>query len=886
MSAKWERSKRWDDQHIPPALWPVKWLLRALSSIWLAVILLLLVAAYGALASIPIGMVAQIPTFLIYGITLVVTVAVAAGVPWFLARTALKRAPLLVRFPVLFLVLVGFGILGGVLWFRELWPALHYDPATGRGLMLFSGFVKANSATTLRRLPILEMSELEFYSWWPLRVVLLLFVLNLVVATIRRIEFIFVNIGVLTVHTGIVVIALGSVYYSGLKLEGDTILLAGQPDRGGTPGPGPFQDAFYDNTRVALYISQDRGWEARVLRGVPRYNDYNIGAVSSRTATEASRRDVPWLTAGNSRPLDIAVPASPLGLVDPALSFRLVGFASYAESVEDWAQVDPSIPGAVAPGRALNPLRTVYLYSELPDQQGRVSTDPAFAFTLLPAEARTRIAENAVMSVEYTIGMSESRWSDLSTPLPEGARGALIVEVPGKGEGGGVFRAVYPATPRQDIKVGETGYTLNIKELAPSPPFPIITPGYRDAQSSMAVVRITGPDGQGFDRWVYHRFPEISQDMLDEVNDRGMPKRRDPDPAVSVRYIDAGLIHVYFDERPDGACRALIREPGGKVRTENLAADGLLKDMVPKVSLRLAERWAHAEPIERPMPVEPAQQDRSLIGTRDKSMLAVEVSLAGTAWKRIVWLPFTRYLGLDTDTERPVELPDGRRLRLAFGRQQHSLGNPSAPFRISLVNFEMIAYDHRGAPRDYQSVVRVEPSVAGTFAPYEHITKLNAPLRAPFMWSGARSWIANAGLTFAGGLSPFQFKLSQAGWDAEGWKQSQALADQGLIPRPYAQFTILGVGNNPGIHIVALGAVLMAIGIPWAFYIKPLILRRRKAQIQARIAAGTYTPPARRGGPARAAGAGLNGSTNGAADSPHDDVAEAGREPAHGGRLR
>lgn len=886
MSAKWERSKRWDDEHIPPALRPVKWLLRALSSVWLAVALLLMVAVYGALASIPIGMVAQAPTFLIYGVTFVLVVGIAAGVSWLLARAAVRGAPLIVRFPVLLLVPLAFGLLGAVVWWRELWPVLHYDPATGGGLMLFSDFVKANSATTLRRLPMLEMSELEFYSWWPLRLVLLLFVLNLVVATIRRIEFIFVNIGVLTVHTGIVVIALGSVYYSGLKLEGDTILLAGPPGKDGTPGPGPAQQDFYDNTRVALYIYQDRGWDARVLRGVPRYNDYNIGAISGRTATEASRRNVPWLTADNARPLDVRVPDSPLGLIDPALSFRLVGFASYAEAVEDWVQIDPAKPGAVAPGRALNPLRTVYLYSDLADEQGRVSSDPAFAFTLLPAEARTRVSENAVMSVEYTQGMSESRWSDLTTPLPEGTRSALVVEVPGRGPDGGVFRAVYPVVPRQDIKVGDTGYSLNIKELSPNPPFPIITPGYRDAQSSVAIVRVTAPAGPGapagstFDRWVYHRFPEISQDLLEEVNERGMPSRRNADPGISIRFIDAALLHVYFDERPDGSCRAIVREPGGKVRTEVLGPDGLLKDMVPKVSLKIGERWAHAEAIERPMPVEPARQDRAQIGTRERSMLAVEVALAGSEFKRIVWLPFTRYLGLDGATERSVDLPDGRTVRMAFGRQQHSLGHPNAPFRISLVNFEMIAYDHRGAPRDYQSLVRVEPSTPGDFIPYEHITKLNAPLRAPFMWSGSRSWIANAGLTFAGGLSPFQFKLSQAGWDAEGWKQTQAMADQRLIPRPYASFTILGVGNNPGIHIVALGAVLMAVGIPWAFYVKPWLLRRRKAQIQAQLAAGTYVPPAR-----------AASRTPAVAPATHAPVALGGpaaasHEPVHGGTPR
>jgi hypothetical protein len=69
--------------------------------------------------------------------------------------------------------------------------------------------------------------------------------------------------------------------------------------------------------------------------------------------------------------------------------------------------------------------------------------------------------------------------------------------------------------------------------------------------------------------------------------------------------------------------------------------------------------------------------------------------------------------------------------------------------------------------------------------------------------------------------------------------------DQGLRKRPFASFTILGVGNNPGIHIVAFGAILMSVGIPWAFYLKPVILKRRRAKVAKRVAAGTYARPAR-----------------------------------------
>ena len=69
------------------------------------------------------------------------------------------------------------------------------------------------------------------------------------------------------------------------------------------------------------------------------------------------------------------------------------------------------------------------------------------------------------------------------------------------------------------------------------------------------------------------------------------------------------------------------------------------------------------------------------------------------------------------------------------------------------------------------------------------------------------------------------------------------MVDRGLAKKPTVQFTILQVGNNPGIHLVALGGVMMALGIPWAFYVKPYLVRREKRKIQEQLAAGTYVRP-------------------------------------------
>ncbi len=253
MSQKWIRSKKWDDEHIPRGLWPVKFVLRAFSSVSLAISLLVCVALYGTAASVPVGLFALAPTYVVYGLTLVAAIALIAVLPTWAGVRALGVVKMGAagRFVLGFAGVLVLGVGAVWLWQRLVWPSLRYDEMTGSGFRLFQEFVAENKGTTVRRLRGMEMSELEFYGWWPLKTLLMLFVVNLVFATVRRIEFTFKNIGVLTVHTGIVTMAVGSMWYSALKEEGDMVLESGPPDARGAPTPGRAETGFYDNTTVA-----------------------------------------------------------------------------------------------------------------------------------------------------------------------------------------------------------------------------------------------------------------------------------------------------------------------------------------------------------------------------------------------------------------------------------------------------------------------------------------------------------------------------------------------------------------------------------------------------------------------------------------------------------
>lgn len=903
MSKKWQRNKAWEDHNLIGAWTPVRWVLRAFSTIPLAVVLLVFISIFCMLASVPVGLLAMLPTFLIVALTAAAAALIPGALGVMGVRTILPPEARGARFAVSVLAIIGLGVAGAGAWARWVWPALHYDPVTGEGLMLFSGFVSEYKSVTVRRLPGMEMTETQFYAWWPMRLALVLFVVNMVVTTVRRIEFNFKNIGVLSVHTGIVLIAVGSVFYQRFKQEGDALIAAASDGA----AVGPPQRIFYDREDVVLYVGQENPalggvrFEQRPLERLPRYNNYNLAAglpaeseLFSERMGHAGRPARPATThthadgtvhegthedghgedtaipaprpplsdadrlaeTDSGRTLALPVPdANPLQrvkYVDPDIRFRVVGYTPYASMRPDWISArPPSDPGLA------NPMRMVELYANLPGS-GVTKDRPAFEFSFFLGEPASRVRSNEAIAIEFTKGMDEQRWSDLSQPSPPMARHALLIEVPGAG-----FRAVQPVREGLELTLGDTGWTLAVQDLAEEPPFPIITPGYEGASSSVAVLRLTGPaDADGvtpepIERWVFHRFPELNQDLATSADPTtGRPSRGEPDPAVRVSYLDFSRLQIYLDERPDGAVRAIIREPGGRVRVVDRIEDGWLREVVPSdgetsVDLRLGDRWAHARKIERPTPTPVAERDESLIGGHTEAFVAVEVSserLGGPEkWSQVVWLPFTKYMGVQRDVAQEIVLPDGREVQVAFGRLQR----PFPDFTVSLIDFEMVAYDHRGAPRDYQSTVRVAPviapgEVAGSFRAYDHLIKLNEPLRAPFHWDPEANLLANTARRLLAGLDPNQFKLSQAGWDRAGWEQTQKLADLGQAPGPRVSFTILGVGNNPGIHVVAFGSVLMGVGIPWAFYVKPWLVRREKQRLAAAVRSGAIKTPRQR----------------------------------------
>lgn len=889
MSAKWIRARKWEDEHLTGWLLPAKLLLRTFETIPLAVVLLSLVAVFGILASVTLGLIALIPTYLVYGATVLGTAALLAALPtWGLIR-GLGRTSLSPPARFAAAMITGVALLAAslVIWRLAIWPSLRFDPEAGTGLRLFGSLVDKYKSVQFRRLPIMEMSELEFYAWWPLRVVLLLFVVNMVVTTLRRIEFRFPYLGVLTVHTGIVFIAIGAMYYAAMKQEGDMLLMAAEPDEKGRPregsaGWGPPETGFYDNTDVALWVSQDpsKGWEQRPLRGVPRYNDYNLNALGLKNRPPMAGGDLP-----DYGPISVQAPDGPAssagkgtGAVDADVRFRVIGYASHADLIEQWvgrddlhdpASATSGGAGAAGAGGGGTAVRIVQAFLTVPtdpnDPSSARPNEPKKTWRLLPDIPAERVdllevQGQALLGIEYTRGdtggrgMTAQRWADLSRSLPKDAMHALVVRHPASG-----FEEVYAIRQGQRLAVGDTGYQIEVTQLLPSPPFPIITRGYQGARSSVAVVRVMPPPDRkspSYERWVYHRFPEISQDLVDPPD--GTPgsgaaegqkpmggQRRSADPELEISYVDASIVQIYLDESPDGTVRSIVRVPGGAATVTPSIQPGGSIEPAPGLILRLGDRLDQAVLVEYPFSTPQARRDTKAIGNHQRAALAVEVTATpagGVPVRRVLWVPFAQYARTQqSEMQRVIGLADGRRVHIMFGRVRHEFWPPMA---VRLADFEMIPYPHSQTPRDYRSELIVLRRWAERHEDVRRVTSLNEPLleRTPFQPRDGVPAAANAAGWMLSWIAPNQYKFSQAGWDQTGWTQSRAAAERGEIERPMARYTILGVGNNPGIYIIATGAVMMSVGIPWAFYVKPWLMRREKRRLKELVSRGGIRP--------------------------------------------
>jgi len=718
----------------------------------------------------------------------------------------------------------------------------------------------------VRQLPWLEMTEFEWFHWWPFNFMVITFSLCMIVITVRRIPLRKMNAGVWMIHSGIITMTIGSYYYFGTKVEGDApvfrrqvrVLLPGMDKPASFVAlPGSAAEVAHGgdiwqfevqstNTSWPILSDEHKGETAyavnvmvqppngesfvrQILDGFPQYTEdvipgkgraiKNIGRklvaeelqltlgyhptttfhvmdtwalfVRRLGEMEWQQRPIEGLPRYNDhiasrdqvfldphmqlplRAIDIAVP--PAGADDPlaGASMHVTGYLRYAQMKRLWRDG----------GSRLNPVLTIStLTSDGQSQQHElIAFDPA----------RSVAAEGAIRFA----------WVDdvdAIASLPRGAAARLHLHIPETGRTHDITLSAKTVVGPEGAFTPIEGTDLSFRIRAVQNNLSL--PDGR-GQFSVALVDVKTPEGE-FTRWVADQ-PQMTRDMHEGEGGAADPHAaavREPDP------------RLHFEYAPAGAPIILVAHPGGLHFIFN-GQDARLIDrpvhvgetieVVEGVSVRVDGLLTTAASEVKPFVVPPSSRQRN--AGEMFSMIRLEVNTgAGTQTK---WLQFNQYAlptqqyayrGHFVYQPERFRLPNGEVVEVLFSRRQLPLPNP-----IALDSFELDT--HFGG---YSGAVSTIRNYVSRLRFYDH-----------GHWTDEAETIAVNDPTDYGGFWYFQSM-----WD----KPPPSNASAGM------NYTGLGVGNRHGVYVQLAGCCLSVIGMIFAFYVKPVLVRRRAEAARAR----------------------------------------------------
>jgi hypothetical protein len=219
----------------------------------------------------------------------------------------------------------------------------------------------------------------------------------------------------------------------------------------------------------------------------------------------------------------------------------------------------------------------------------------------------------------------------------------------------------------------------------------------------------------------------------------------------------------------------------------------------------VARRVNHFRVLSHVVQTPPARRNKDQADASEKQVAVVRVTARD--WSQEVPIPCALYAAPDLMTGEPTQPWDMGVVRIpgAASPLQLQLGFTCRPMpaQLTLRRFELVHYPggqgENGPFLDFRSTLEiVDP--AG-----EHSVEV-ASNNSPIYFDGGR-WL-----------------FFQAGYD------------------PQAQFSIIGVGNRPGVFVMVSGCVMIVVGVLYAFYVKPIVVRKMKAAALARFGAARSEP--------------------------------------------
>ncbi|MFN4244087.1 MAG: hypothetical protein ACK4PI_12730 [Tepidisphaerales bacterium] len=646
-----------------------------------------------------------------------------------------------------------------------------------------------------------EMDELGFFNAWPLKVLMGLLVANLVVVTFVRIPFTPPRYGVWMIHAGIVTLIFGMAYYYTHKEEGLTLVM-----RGGSVSH------YYDRWERGLYVRVDgvNTGDMLPLVSLPRFAAYPPNA----DGTAGPIRRVGGRDLSGLRPVVMTRTASAggdgsgaaggaagsgvgivplhqmLGLPEP-IRFDVVGYWPYAEIVRNYT------PGLGNAGRGSTGMlveafdargeavRRFWLVGEEPGAERESLGELELEHRHLPSDEAADQTAEAV-----------GRMHVLEVATADGVAERRFVQVGDTFDVGPYTIAVEAFDPRWTTMQGETVPLLTL----------MVTP--RPGSG-------LGDGGQPFRRQLISGRERVTDWRLNQpgAGPMGVRQSEPLDAKLITRYTFSDSLRLL--PREGSEKRLFITSPGrtwivGTSTTRPGRATRLDSGEVEMVfgsgddrAVVRARRGDGLVRSERVVEVPREQRDRRVGEAGTAQVVAVRVSMGD--WSTLVHVPYAQWAVTNPGWKGgfvtlPTESGAGRTIQLQLGNRLRPIAPDrwGRPATVRLDRFELVSYaggtPTSGLQRDFKSYVTITE-------PNGRVREDVAHMNNPIYFGGTP--LLNLGDTY--------WTLFQAQWDPNGQR-----------------FTVLGVGNRPGVWVMTAGSVIMTVGLLYAFYAKPLIIRRMK----------------------------------------------------------
>lgn len=701
----------------------------------------------------------------------------------------------------------------------------------------------------------IEMTEFEWFHWWPFKWLIANLCLNMAIVTIRRIPFNILTVGVWTIHTGVIITVLGCVVYFSQKIEGDVVVsrarveitlpnqepvsMVATPDNSVDVGDWSFTISNLNPNwelmsgtdkgkkvyavSVSVHGPKDSSFTRQLILGYPEYTEDVIS------------------TGDPSQPMARAKKVIGTALVDDSIKIQLTHDAKDRFFVTQSAAVyiqELSESGDPIGGWSERTIKNLPRFNDYIPDHTEVWGVKAEGFTPQPLSIVLGPSSDEDSLQKDVLVEGYLRYAFLGNQVVVGEELFPVVWVSMQASGGVEQQVELYAFDNTLAKIDPSFLSylwleddLELKDLQKTlrPTIICTVEGkeysvpltnskeftqvgntayafrLKSLQNNLRISGITvslaqveiQKGEQRWERWVFDNSElnrDVVADMEHEENQAILI-----DDAITMKYLAGGSTITIVGGLEDGVYGLLLGTSDEDPKYFPMQVGDTI-NLSEGVTITLHRAEDRTKMETKPSVVPPQQRDPSASNFYSMIKLVVPTPSGNTS----AWIPYHQY-PFESETESierfrfeptTFQLPDGKSLRAIFSRKSEPLPAP-----VALDSFEIDSHiggfsGRTSSVLNWRSLIR--------FLGTEEVTSavsVNDPQQYEHYW------------------------FFQSQWDPP------TSTSAGL------NYTVLGVGNRLGVHQMLIGCCITVSGMIWAFYVKPTIKRKRQQAVCDRSAA-------------------------------------------------